>query len=108
LSALICAAAHFLNETSVIPSAVSLMAAIVIGVVPSAIANVVWDAGLQRGDSQLLAVMAYGTPLCSGLMLISLGLESFTWKLLLGALLIVVAGVLSRTDSRSATGTPQG
>jgi drug/metabolite transporter (DMT)-like permease len=99
ISAAICGAVHLLIETPVTPSPSSLAAAIAIGVIPTAIANVMWDAGLRRGDSQLLAVMAYGTPLCSALVLTVLGLESFTWKLLLGAIVIVVAGVMSRADA---------
>jgi drug/metabolite transporter (DMT)-like permease len=56
-------------------------------------------AGLfRRGDSQLLAVMAYATPLCSALLLSVLGLESLTWTLGLGAVVIVAAGLLSRSD----------
>jgi drug/metabolite transporter (DMT)-like permease len=98
ISAAICAATHLLIEIPVTPSPNSLVAAIAIGVIPTAIANMAWDAGLRRGDSQLLAVMAYGTPLCSAF-LTMLGLESFTWKLWLGALVIVVAGVMSRADS---------
>jgi drug/metabolite transporter (DMT)-like permease len=98
ISALICGATHLLIERPVTPSLHSLVAAVAIGVVPTAIANKAWDAGFRRGDSQLLAVMAYGTPLCSALFLTVLGIESFTWKLLLGAIVIVVAGVMSRAD----------
>jgi hypothetical protein len=57
-----------------------------------------WDEGFRRGDSQLLAVMAYATPLCSALLLAVFGLESLTWTLGLGALVIVAAGLLSRSD----------
>jgi drug/metabolite transporter (DMT)-like permease len=41
----------------------------------------------------------YGTPLCSALLLALLGLESLSWKLLIGAVVIVTAGLMSRTDS---------
>jgi drug/metabolite transporter (DMT)-like permease len=99
ISAAICGTTHLLVETAVTPGPGSLAATIAIGVIPTAIANVAWDAGLRRGDSQLLAVMAYATPLCSALLLTVLGLESFTWRLLIGALAIVVAGVMSRADS---------
>jgi drug/metabolite transporter (DMT)-like permease len=60
---------------------------------------VAWDEGFRKGDSQLLAVMAYATPLCSALLLTVLGLESLTWRLLIGAVAIVAAGVMSRTDA---------
>ena len=42
--------------------------------------------------------MAYATPLCSALLLGAIGLASLTWGLLVGAMVIVTAGVLSRTD----------
>jgi drug/metabolite transporter (DMT)-like permease len=37
-------------------------------------------------------------PLCSALLLAVFGLESLTWTLGLGALVIVAAGLLSRSD----------
>jgi drug/metabolite transporter (DMT)-like permease len=75
-------------------------AAFAIGIVPGALANWTWDQGFRRGDSQLLAVMAYATPLCSALLLAAFGFESLTWKLLVGAILIALAGMLSRTDQQ--------
>jgi drug/metabolite transporter (DMT)-like permease len=99
ISALLCALMHFLLEPSVAPSVVSVAAAAVIGIVPAAFANWTWDEGFRRGDSRLLAVMAYATPLCSAMLLATLGLEAFTWKLLLGAIVIVIAGLLSRADA---------
>jgi hypothetical protein len=42
--------------------------------------------------------MAYATPLCSALLLASLGAALLTWNLLAGAVVIVLAGLLSRTD----------
>lgn len=81
-----------------LPSAGGVAAAAAVGIVPLAFGNLLWDEGFRRGDGQLLAVMAYGTPLCSALLLAMLGLESLTWTLGLGALVIVGAGVLSRSD----------
>jgi drug/metabolite transporter (DMT)-like permease len=98
LSAILCAVLHFLLEPSVAPSIGGGAAAAAVGIVPAAFANLVWDEGFRKGDSQLLAVAAYGTPLCSAVLLAVLGLESFTWRLLVGAIVIVIAGVMSRTD----------
>jgi len=98
LAALLCAALHFLLEDSILPDAAGTSAAVAIGVIPGALANWTWDEGFRRGDSQLLAVMAYATPLCSALLLATLGFESLTWRLLVGAIFIAAAGVLSRTD----------
>jgi drug/metabolite transporter (DMT)-like permease len=99
ISAVICVGLHFLLEPSSVPSASSVAAATTIGIIPTAVANWTWDEGFRRGDSQLLAVMAYATPLCSALLLAALGLEAFTWRLLVGTLVIVGAGILSRSDA---------
>ena len=67
--------------------------------IPLALGNIVWDEGFRRGDSQPSAVMAYATPLISALLLVTLGLQTFTFSLGIGAVVIVQAGYLARTDS---------
>jgi drug/metabolite transporter (DMT)-like permease len=99
ISAMLCGALHLLMEPSVVPTIGGASAAVFVGVVPGAFANLAWDQGFRRGDSQLLAVMAYATPLCSALILSMFGLESLTWSLLFGAALVVLAGLLSRTQT---------
>lgn len=95
LSTILCGALHLMAERTVVPSIGAVAAAAAVGIVPLAFGNLVWDEGFRRGDSHLLAVMAYATPLCSALLLAVLGLESLTLSLLLGAIVIVVAGFLS-------------
>jgi drug/metabolite transporter (DMT)-like permease len=97
LSTGMCALLHFLFEPTVFPSYAAFASAAAVGIVPLALGNLAWDEGFRRGDSQLLAVMAYATPLCSAILLVALGLETFTRSLLIGAAIIVVAGYLSRT-----------
>jgi drug/metabolite transporter (DMT)-like permease len=99
ISTALCAVLHFALEPTVAPGLGALGAAAAVGVVPLALGNFVWDEGFRRGDSQLLAVLAYATPLCSALLLGAIGLASLTWGLLVGAVVIVTAGVLSRADS---------
>lgn len=96
ISTVLCAALHFAMEPTVAPDLGGLAASAAVGVVPLALGNLVWDEGFRHGDSQLLAVMAYATPLCSALLLVALGLEALTRGLLVGATLIVTAGFLSR------------
>jgi drug/metabolite transporter (DMT)-like permease len=98
ISAVVCTLLHFLREPTVFPGFGALAATTAAGIVPLALGNFVWDQGFRRGDSQLLAVMAYATPLCSALLLAALGAALLTWNLLVGAVVIVLAGVLSRTD----------
>lgn len=81
------------------PDALAFAAITIIGLIPTGIANVLWDQALQRGDGRLLAVMAYATPLASAVLLTSLGLQHYSWRLLGGALAIVSAGLLSRSDT---------
>lgn len=101
VSTLLCAALHGLLEPTILPSIGALAAAAAVGILPLALGNLVWDEGFRRGDSQLLAVMAYGTPLCSALLLAALGMAAVTWSLLAGAAVIVLAGFLSRTSTVS-------
>ncbi len=98
ISAIICVFLHALLEPTVIPNLGALAATAVAGMIPLALGNFVWDEGFRRGDGHLLAVMAYATPLCSALLLASLGAALLTWNLLAGAVVIVLAGVLSRTS----------
>jgi drug/metabolite transporter (DMT)-like permease len=99
LSTVLCLTLHLLSEPTVIPDLGSLASSAAVGIVPLAPGNLAWDEGFRRGDSQLLAVMAYATPLCSALLLIALGMEALTGSLLLGAALVAASGLLSRTDS---------
>jgi drug/metabolite transporter (DMT)-like permease len=99
ISTALCAGLHFALEPTMMPSLSALGASAAVGVVPLALGNFVWDEGFRRGDSQLLAVLAYATPLCSALLLGALGLASLTWGLLLGGAIIVTAGVLSRAPT---------
>ena len=99
ISALLCGVMHCLLEPSVIPGIGSVAAAATIGIVPTAFANFAWDQGFRRGDTRLLAVMAYATPLCSALLLTVTGSQSFTWKLVIAAIVIMFAGVMSRAEA---------
>lgn len=99
LSGILCLVLHFLIEPTVVPSLSMMAAMAAIGIIPTALGNFLWDQGFRRGDSKLLAVMAYATPLCSALLLSLLGIEALTWNLLTGAVVIALAGMLSRTNA---------
>jgi drug/metabolite transporter (DMT)-like permease len=100
VSALLCLGLHLSLETTVLPEPRALLAAISVGIAPLALANFAWDQGMRRGDGQLLAVMAYATPLVSALLLILVGIAAASLNLLAGALMIVSAGMMSRGDRR--------
>jgi drug/metabolite transporter (DMT)-like permease len=99
ISTLLCASLHFVFEPTVTPSVGAFAAAAVAGILPTAVGYFVWDEGFRRADSQLLAVIAYATPLCSALILAALGAASLTWNLLAGGVVIMAPGYLSRTDT---------
>jgi drug/metabolite transporter (DMT)-like permease len=106
LSVLLCAALHFLFEPTVLPGARAVTALAIAGFLALGLGNYLWDQGFRRGDSHLLAVMAYATPLCSALLLTALGAAILSWNLLLGALVIVAAGLLSRNAATAAAEEP--
>lgn len=99
ISTVLCLAVHLLSEPTVVPDLGALASSAAVGIVPLALGNLVWDQGFRHGDSRVLAVMAYATPLCSALLLVALGLAAFTQPLLIGGSLIVVGGLLSRADA---------
>ncbi len=98
ISAALCGALHFALEKTSVPDLGAIAASAAVGIVPLAIGNLVWDEGFRRGDSQLMAVMAYATPLLSAVLLIALGLEQFTVAMGVGGTLIVLAGLISRNS----------
>jgi drug/metabolite transporter (DMT)-like permease len=83
----------------VVPTITSAAATVAVGVVPAALANWLWDCGFRQGNSQQLTVLSYTTPLFSALILVVLGLETLTSRLLVGAVLILLAALLSHTNA---------
>ena len=101
ISTLLCACLHFLLEPTVLPGVTNLWAIAIAGFVALGLGTFLWDLGFRRGDGHLLAVMAYATPLCSALLLAAFSNALLTWNLLVGALVIVSAGLLSRTGDQA-------
>ena len=99
LAALLCAVLHLALEPTVVPTITSAAATVAVGVVPAAFANWLWDCGFRQGNSQQLAVLSYTTPLFSALILVVLGFETLTSRLLMSAVLILLAGLLSHTNA---------
>ncbi len=106
ISVLLCAGLHLLFEPTVLPGATALAAMAISGFLALGLGNFLWDQGFRRGDTQRLAVMAYATPLCSALLLALSGAALLTWNLLLGALVIVAAGLLARTPTTAGAEEP--
>lgn len=94
-SALLGIVLHLALETTVVPSASSLLFALLIGALPLGLGALAWDNGIRRGDRRVLAIMAYATPLVSALILILCGYATPSIGIVLGGALIVAAGAVS-------------
>ena len=95
LSAAISLLLHLGTETTVTPSPMAILSAVLVGAVPLALGNLAWDHGIRRGNRILLAVLAYATPLVGALILIAFGFADATAGLLFGGVLIVAGGIIS-------------
>jgi drug/metabolite transporter (DMT)-like permease len=94
-SAIVAVIVHLVMETTVIPSAASLLLAVLIGILPLGLGAILWDNGLRRGRQHLLATLAYATPLLGVLMLLLCGFATPSISLFFGGIMIVAAGVIS-------------
>jgi drug/metabolite transporter (DMT)-like permease len=90
--ALIC---HLAFETWVTPDLATLVCTIIVGIVPLALGNAVWDRGARNGDAAVLAVLAYATPLVAAVFLILAGQAEPRLGLLVGGAVIVAAGIMA-------------
>ncbi len=87
---------HLLFEETVWPAgAAEWGAVLLLGLLPVGAAFYVWDAGMKRGDIQLLGAASYAAPLLSTLVLVAAGEAPATGTLALAALLITVGAVLA-------------
>lgn len=96
LTAILSLLAHLLFEETVWPSGAGQWGAVVLlGLLPVGAAFYLWDAGMKRGDIQLLGAASYAAPLLSTLVLVAAGEAPATGTLALAALLITVGAVLA-------------
>jgi drug/metabolite transporter (DMT)-like permease len=71
------------------------MALLALGAGPVGAAFLLWDIGMKHGDTSLLGVLAYASPVLSTGMLIVLGLAEPTWALGVACALMVAAAVVA-------------
>ncbi|WP_422071552.1 DMT family transporter [Tranquillimonas rosea] len=70
-----------------------------IGLGPYGIAFIAWAYGVAKGPSRTVGTLAYGVPVVATALLASIGATELTWKLLLGATLVMGGIVIaSRND----------
>ena len=99
IAAIVCTAIHFPCEVTLALNVKQLLAIVFLGIAPMGLGYALWDYGVARGDTRLMSVLAYGTPLLATLMLITLGFAAFSVSLSVGAALIVAAAFLATGKS---------
>ena len=96
VTAALAALCHFAFETTVWPSRLSEVAAIVgLGIGPVGLAFYLWDYGVKRGDIRLLGVAAYAAPVLSTLLLVIAGFAPATAALGFACAAIVGGAVIA-------------
>jgi drug/metabolite transporter (DMT)-like permease len=95
-TAALAAVCMLLFETWVAPpSPLAWAALIALGAGPVGAAFLLWDIGMKQGDTSLLGVLAYASPVLSTALLVILGLAAPTWTLAAACALMVAAAVIA-------------
>ncbi|MCI4664932.1 MAG: DMT family transporter [Neomegalonema sp.] len=91
---------HLMFEETAWPQGIAgWIGAVGLGVGPVGLSFYLWDIGCKHGDIQLLGVLAYGAPLLSTLLLISIGSAAVTASLFIGLILILSGSFLAARAS---------
>ena len=77
------------------PNATAWFALAALGAGPVGAAFLLWDIGMKQGDTSLLGVLAYASPVMSTGLLVVLGLAAQTWTLAAACALMVGAAALA-------------
>src|SRR5690606_3035451 len=95
VTALLAFGCHLLFETTYLPTGLlPWLAVLGLGLGPVGAAFFLWDRGMKHGDIQTLGVLSYLSPLLSTLILLLMGVASFSYSLLFGCLLITGGAIL--------------
>lgn len=89
-------ACHQLFETWIQPASTpAWVALLALGAGPVGAAFLLWDIGMKQGDTSLLGVLAYASPVISTGLLVLLALAEPTWALAVACGLMVAAAVVA-------------
>ncbi len=95
ITAVLSLGAHLLFETTLWPEDVlQWLSVLCLGLGPVGAAFFLWDRGMKHGDIQSLGVLSYLAPLLSTLILLAMGVASFSWSLIFGCLLITIGALV--------------
>lgn len=106
-AALAFACSHLLETWTPPASPGAWMALLTLGAGPVGAAFLLWDIGMKQGDTSLLGVLAYASPVLSTGLLILLGLAEPTWALAFACGLMVAAAALATRADSSPTDSPE-
>lgn len=110
ITAILSCGAHLLFEATLWPQdALQWISVLGLGLGPVGAAFFLWDRGMKHGDIQSLGVLSYLSPLLSTLILLAMGVATFSWSLIFGCLLITIGalvGSLNLLRSLLSSGTP--
>jgi drug/metabolite transporter (DMT)-like permease len=96
VTSVLACAASLAFETWVSPQGPAAWAALAgLGLGPVGAAFLLWDIGMKQGDTSLLGVLAYASPILSTVLLVSLGLAPATWTLAAACALMVAAAAIA-------------
>jgi drug/metabolite transporter (DMT)-like permease len=95
-AAFLSAILHLLFETSAAPaSPLGWLAIVALGAGPLGVGFYLWDHGMKHGNIQLLGVAAFAAPALSTVLLVVVGIASFSWSLVLAATLVALGAAIA-------------
>lgn len=103
LSAILCLSIAVLAGESFDLTKRDVAVVLLLGLGPAGGAFFLWDIGMRRGDAALLGVMGYSAPVLSTLLMITLGMGTFSWTLAAAVLLITLGGIIVQTGGTLST-----
>ncbi|MCP5508780.1 MAG: EamA family transporter [Chlamydiales bacterium] len=92
---IVCGVMHLTTETFVMPTLTEFFSMIALGGGVMGLSYNLWENGIKHGNSSILSVFAYFTPIASIALLVLFGFSEATTALLLSLLLIVTGSLLS-------------
>lgn len=100
--AVLAGVAHLLFETNVVPTPAALVCVLLLGAGPAGGAFLLWDIGMKQGDPRLLAVLGYGVPVASTVILGLAGFAPLSLATLMAAFLVALGGYIASRKGNEA------
>ena len=92
---------HCVSEVFIMPTLSQSIILVIMGVTTHSLAYIFWDFGIKKGNFRLLSILSYANPIISIFFLVLLGFAPYSNNLLIAAVLVFIAGVISAIDWES-------